>query len=91
MLTDIIKESSELLYVGDGAEELISSAFGIKAKNGSFLMKGVVSRKKQVIPAAVAAASLAVLVGIAACFYPGKTASEVQPQKEASAQAEQVL
>ena len=51
MLTDIIKESSELLYVGDGAEELISSAFGIKAKNGSFLMKGVVSRKKQVIPA----------------------------------------
>ena len=45
--------------------------------------------KKQVIPAAVAAASLAVLVGIAANVYPGKTASEVRPQKEASTQAEQ--
>ena len=45
--------------------------------------------KKQVIPAAVAAASLAVLVGIAANVYPGKTATEVRPQKEASTQAEQ--
>ena len=45
--------------------------------------------KKKVIPAAVAAASLAVLVGIAANVYPGKTATEVRPQKEASTQAEQ--
>ncbi len=51
MLTDIVGESTNLLYVGDGASDLISSAFGLTPQNGSFLMKGVVSRKKQVIPA----------------------------------------
>lgn len=51
MLTDIIKESTELIYVGDGAEKLVESAFNISASNGSFYMEGVVSRKKQLIPA----------------------------------------
>ena len=51
MLTNILEESTELLYFGEGSDELIEMAFKIKPKNGSFLLPGVVSRKKQLIPA----------------------------------------
>lgn len=55
MLTDIVKESTELLYTGSSAEELLSEAFGVQPNNGAFLLNGVVSRKKQLIPAIMAA------------------------------------
>ncbi|MCI1965207.1 MAG: putative manganese-dependent inorganic diphosphatase [Oscillospiraceae bacterium] len=49
MMTDIVRESSHLLYAGDG-EDLIQEAFGAEPKDGEVYLKGVVSRKKQVVP-----------------------------------------
>lgn len=51
MLTDIVQESTELLYVGGDARELIRDAMGVESDGNSFILKGVVSRKKQLIPA----------------------------------------
>lgn len=51
MLTDIVQESTELLYVGSNAQELIRDAMGVEPSGDSFILKGVVSRKKQLIPA----------------------------------------
>ena len=56
MLTNIIEESTELLYYGEGSEEMASTAFHMEPKDGVFDLKGVVSRKKQLIPALVEAA-----------------------------------
>ncbi len=50
MLTDIFREETELIYVGNGARETIERAFEEKEKDGCFLLKNVVSRKKQFIP-----------------------------------------
>lgn len=50
MLTNIMKSSTELICLGDGAEELVESAFGVKGENGNYLLEGVVSRKKQLVP-----------------------------------------
>ncbi|MHB8065054.1 MAG: DHHA2 domain-containing protein, partial [Ruminiclostridium sp.] len=49
MVTDIINEGSEILFVGDDGA-LIEKAFNIKGNEGSAFLKGVVSRKKQIIP-----------------------------------------
>ena len=54
MLTDIVKESTELIFVGEDAEQLIADAFGIRAQGDSFILRDVVSRKKQLIPAIMA-------------------------------------
>ena len=51
MLTNIIEESTELLYYGEGSEEMARIAFNMEPKDGVFDLKGVVSRKKQLIPA----------------------------------------
>ncbi len=51
MLTNIITESTELLYCGAGCEELIQEAFNVHPENGSCIIPGVVSRKKQLVPA----------------------------------------
>ena len=51
MLTNIIEESTELLYYGDGAKELLEKAFENEVTGESCVLKGVVSRKKQLIPA----------------------------------------
>lgn len=51
MLTSILEESTRLLYFGEGSEELIQEAFGGRPENGVFILKNVVSRKKQLIPA----------------------------------------
>ncbi len=47
MLTNIIEEKTELLYVGHGAQRLVSAAFHLEAGPNAVLMPGVVSRKKQ--------------------------------------------
>jgi len=49
MLTDIIKEASEIVVVGTH-KELAAQAFGQKLVNNSFYASGVLSRKKQVVP-----------------------------------------
>jgi len=51
MLTDIVHESTELLFVGGGAKDLIRDAMNVEPGQDSFLLRGVVSRKKQLIPA----------------------------------------
>ena len=56
MLTNIIEESTELLYYGEGSEEMASIAFHMEPKDGVFDLKGVVSRKKQLIPSLMEAA-----------------------------------
>ncbi|MBL0703006.1 MAG: manganese-dependent inorganic pyrophosphatase [Sulfurospirillum sp.] len=49
LLTDIIKEGSQLLVVSDD-DNLIQSAFNIKLENSQVWLPGVLSRKKQIIP-----------------------------------------
>lgn len=51
MLTNIISSSTEMLYQGTGARELLLNAFKPDKENEIICLKGVVSRKKQVIPA----------------------------------------
>lgn len=49
MLTDVLDESSELICAGEGAEKAASEAF-TSAEADRMYLKGVVSRKKQIIP-----------------------------------------
>ena len=53
MLTDILAESTELLCVGTGARGIALSAFDLPDNAKSLTLKGVVSRKKQLIPVLV--------------------------------------
>lgn len=55
MLTNIMTESSELLCVGPEAKEKAISAFDLNGKSDTLYLKGVVSRKKQLVPAIVEA------------------------------------
>ena len=48
MLTNIIEESTEIMCYGRGAEELVHEAF---PDEEDFVLQGVISRKKQLIPA----------------------------------------
>jgi manganese-dependent inorganic pyrophosphatase len=50
MLTDILEESTQLVFCGENAKTLVKTAFGAPDEDG-ILLKGVVSRKKQLIPA----------------------------------------
>ncbi|MBQ7372493.1 MAG: putative manganese-dependent inorganic diphosphatase [Blautia sp.] len=56
MLTNILDESTHLIYCGNGSEDMVRTAFGVEPKDGAFYLKGVVSRKKQLIPALMEAA-----------------------------------
>ncbi|MCF6340465.1 MAG: manganese-dependent inorganic pyrophosphatase [Sulfurimonas sp.] len=49
LLTDIIKEGSQLLIVSDD-ESKIENAFDVKLENSQIWLDGVLSRKKQIIP-----------------------------------------
>lgn len=55
MLTNIITESSELLCCGADAREKIISAFDLREDTEELMLKGVVSRKKQLVPTLVGA------------------------------------
>ena len=54
MLTDILDESTELLCCGHGAKGSIINAFDLPEDTERIILKGVVSRKKQLIPTLVA-------------------------------------
>lgn len=54
MLTDILEETSEMIYAGAQAKELLINCFGEMEKEDRCLLKGVVSRKKQLIPVLIA-------------------------------------
>ena len=51
MMTDILTESTNLLMVGDMSREVIAEAFHVTPDEHSAELPGVVSRKKQLIPA----------------------------------------
>ncbi len=51
LFTDVKSQSSDMLYWGTGAEEVVRRAFGVEPLDGVAILPGVVSRKKQVIPA----------------------------------------
>lgn len=48
MLTDVLTEGTQLIYLGD--EETIQLAFNAQPKGNTLYLPGVISRKKQVIP-----------------------------------------
>lgn len=50
MLTNILEETSEIICYGDGSGRLVEDAFNVKEENGGYILPGVVSRKKQLIP-----------------------------------------
>ena len=50
MMTDILKESTELLCMGHGAYEAAVEAFDVEGDGTAIYLEGVVSRKKQLIP-----------------------------------------
>ena len=51
LFTDVKSQTSDMLYWGSGAEEIAARAFDVEPEDGIAVLKGVVSRKKQVIPA----------------------------------------
>lgn len=55
MLTDILSESTELLCTGPSARERMITAFDLPKESERLLLKGVVSRKKQLVPTIVGA------------------------------------
>ncbi len=48
MLTDVLKEGTLLLFIGD--EDTISQAYDVKAANNEVFLPKVMSRKKQIVP-----------------------------------------
>ena len=54
LLTDILTESSDLVFAGEGAKELAEAAFGATQENW-VNVPGLVSRKKQFVPSVLSA------------------------------------
>ena len=48
MLTDVLLEGTQLLYIGD--DDVVSQAFGVVPKDNEVFLPKVMSRKKQIIP-----------------------------------------
>ena len=53
-----VAKSTELLFYGEGSQQMAEIAFERKPDGDTFCLKGVVSRKKQLIPAMMEAAQL---------------------------------
>ena len=51
MLTNILTETTELLCLGDMCKEVMEGAFQAEVKEDAVILPGIVSRKKQLIPA----------------------------------------
>lgn len=54
LFTDVKSSSSEILWTGEGAADIVRRAFGVEPDGDLAMLPGVVSRKKQVIPALMA-------------------------------------
>ena len=48
MLTDVLLEGTQLIYIGN--DETIQQAFNVSPKGNSVFLPQIMSRKKQVIP-----------------------------------------
>ena len=55
MLTNIMKESSEIVFAGRNAGELLKDAFNAEPGETSVMLDGIVSRKKQFLPTIIEA------------------------------------
>jgi manganese-dependent inorganic pyrophosphatase len=53
LLTNILKESSDVVFAGNGAETIIENGFSVETRNKGAYLQGVVSRKKQFLPTIV--------------------------------------
>ena len=51
MFTDVRTSTTELLLNGKNADKVIRKAFNADVKDGMAILPGIVSRKKQMIPA----------------------------------------
>ncbi len=49
LITDIVNSNSQVVALGNSAS-IVEKAYGVKLENNTALLKGVVSRKKQVVP-----------------------------------------
>ena len=49
LITDIVNGNSQVIALGKNAS-LVEKAYGVKLENNTALLKGIVSRKKQVVP-----------------------------------------
>ena len=50
MLTDILEESSKVIFEGHDAGQILADAFETEEDPDGILLEGIVSRKKQMIP-----------------------------------------
>jgi manganese-dependent inorganic pyrophosphatase len=48
MLTDVLIEGTQLIYLGD--DDIIQQAFNVQPKGNTVFLPRIMSRKKQVIP-----------------------------------------
>jgi len=55
MATDIVKESTTLFYAGEDVDNILEVLYGHAGIDGSIELTGVVSRKKQLVPALIQA------------------------------------
>ncbi len=55
MLTSVLENSTDVIWAGYDAENVLRKAFGVEPTGGYFTLEGVVSRKKQFIPAVIRA------------------------------------
>lgn len=55
MATDIVKESTTLYYDGEDVDNILEVLYGHAGTNGCMELPGVVSRKKQLVPALIQA------------------------------------
>ena len=58
MFTDVRSSSTELLMAGNGADKVVAEAFETDIQDGIAQLPGIVSRKKQMIPALMGAIRL---------------------------------
>lgn len=55
LMTNILDESSTLLFTGTDADTVVASAFGSEAEGHAIRIPGLLSRKKQLVPAVMRA------------------------------------
>ena len=53
LFTDVLNSSSDLLMAGRGAEQVAARAFGAETSGGMAVLPGMLSRKKQFVPALI--------------------------------------
>lgn len=53
LLTSVTENTSRVIFAGDEAKEVLRTAFDVEPQDGTVVLDGIVSRKKQFIPAMI--------------------------------------